>query len=71
MTGAVVMTFRAKTWNEARATALTKWREVSENETADLPPLTHLDLTQTEEDADFLVIVRMDVDRVQIEKSTT
>jgi hypothetical protein len=69
MTGAVVMTFRAKTWSEARETALTKWREVTENESAELPPLTHMDLTQTDEDGDFLVIARMDIDRVQIEKT--
>ena len=69
MTGAVVLTFRAKTWNEARETALAQWREVIEDESAELPPLTNLDLTCTEPGGDFLVVVRMDVDRVQAGKA--
>jgi len=69
MTGAVVLTFQAKTWSEARETSLAQWRTVTENDTAELPPLTHIDMTCTEPGGDFTVVVRIDIDRVQIEKT--
>ena len=70
MTGAVVLKFKVHTINEAVETATKLWRTLCENSEVELPPLTNMELTQIEDvEERFQVTVRMDIDRVQVEKT--